>query len=70
MLLSTTVPPLLPNFLLICLRTFSSSTFSLAPLATRSTRPATAPMKAMPIIRVCSSGIGACRLATAKASMM
>ena len=35
----------------------------------RSTWPHTAPMKAMPIMRVSSSGVGAWRLATAKASM-
>ena len=70
MLPSTTAPPLLPNFLEIWAAIFSRITSLEAPADTRSTWPATAPMKAMPIMRVSSSGVGACFLATAKASTM
>ena len=68
MLASTTASPLLPNFLAIWARTFSRMASSEAPEETRSTCPATAPMNAMPIMRVSSSGVGACFFATVKAS--
>ena len=69
MLPSTIAPPLAPNFLAICWRIFFSTASSGAPSVTRSKLPHTAPMKAMPIMRVSSSGVGACRLATANASI-
>ena len=68
MLPSTTGPPLAPNFLEICCRIFLSIASCEAPATMRSTCPHTAPMKAMPIMRVSSSGVGACRLATSKPS--
>src|SRR5665647_3057192 len=52
MLPSTTASPLLPNFLTICARTLSRIASAEAPWETRSTCPATAPMNAMPIMRV------------------
>ncbi len=67
---ATTASPLEPNFLVICFLIFSRIACSDAPCATCSTWPATAPMKAIPIMRVASSGVGALRLATAKASMI
>ena len=68
MLASTTAAPLLPNLCWICSRTLAMSA-ARSPPATRSTWAATAPMNAMPIMRVCRLGSGACRLATANASM-
>ena len=68
MLPSTTASPLLPNFLVIWAPTLSRIASAVAPADTRSTWPATAPMNAMPIIRVSSSGVGACLLATLNAS--
>jgi len=70
MFASTTASPLRPNFLTICWRTFSRMSSREAPAATRSTCAATAPMNAIPIMRVSSSGVGACCFATAKASTM
>ncbi len=56
---STTAPPLAPNFFEIWLRILASSASFDAPAVMRSTCPQTAPMNAMPIMRVCSSGVGA-----------
>ena len=70
MLPSTTGPPLAPNFLAICWRILFSTASSGAPSVTRSKLPQTAPMNAMPIMRVSSSGVGACFLATANASIV
>ncbi len=68
MLPSTTLVPLLPNFLTIWACTLARISSWEAPCDTRSTWAATAPMNAIPIIRVSRSGVGACRLATSNAS--
>ena len=58
MLPSTTAAPLPPNFFEICWRILVSMASREASATIRSTCPQTAPIKAMPIIRVSSSGVG------------